>query len=148
LYPFLYYGLKAMSNRGDVAVAYVYNNGEIRRLEVDLSREGEGSAPGAAAVGCVYVEDCCKEVDGGVICKFGREEPTPGERPSATAYVALTKDGAVYAYRPPRLWHLAVGVHGFDFAIVATEAAVVEVLGGEVRGASSGASYSKSTALA
>jgi len=133
LYPFLYYGLKAMSNRGDVAVAYVYNNGEIRRLEVDLSREGEGSAPGVAAVGCVYVEDCCKEVDGGVICKFGKEEPAPGERPSATAYVALTKDGAVYAYRPPKLWHLAVGAHGFDFAIIATEAAVVEVLGGEVR---------------
>jgi len=37
------------------------------------------------------------------------------------------------AKRSAQLWHLAVGVHGFDFAIVATESAAVEILGGEVR---------------
>ncbi|MFN3804163.1 MAG: phosphoribosyltransferase family protein [Pyrobaculum sp.] len=132
LYPLLYYGLKAMSNRGDVASAYTLAGGVVKRVEIDLSREEERSVTGEAAVGCVYVEECCKETKWGALCKFGPEDPAPGERPAGTAYVALTREG-LYVYRPPNFWHLAVGAHGFDFLIAATESSAVEVLGGEVR---------------
>ncbi|MEM0370648.1 MAG: phosphoribosyltransferase family protein [Pyrobaculum sp.] len=132
LYPFIYYGLKAMSNRGDVAVAYVWGDGGLKRVDVDLTREEGGAAHGVAAVGCVYVDNCCKETGGGVVCKFGPEEAAPGSRPAKTAYVALD-GGVLYVYRPPELWHLAVGAHGFDFFIAATESAAVEILGGDLR---------------
>lgn len=133
LHPFIYFGLKAMSNRGDYAVAYVWEGGRLKKVEVDLSKEEEKTVFGEAAVGCVYVENCCRETERGVVCSFGPEAPEVGDAPSRTAYVALAGDGVLYAYRPPSLWHLAVGAHGFDFAIVATETAAVEVLGGEVR---------------
>lgn len=125
LLPFIYYGLKAMSNRGDRAVAYVHDGRSARRLELDLAREPEGRVEGTAAVGCVHVEDCCREEGGEVRCGFGQGE--------WEAYVKLAADGSVEARRPPRLWHLAIGAHGFDLAIVATESAAIEVLGGEVR---------------
>ena len=41
LYPFIYFGLKAMSNRGDYAVAYVWEGGRLKKVEVDLSKEAE-----------------------------------------------------------------------------------------------------------
>lgn len=131
LYPLLFYGLKAMSNRGDRAVAYVYSKGSLKRLELDLSREDGRAVEGSAAIGCVHAEDCCEEVPEGAICAFGGRASIGGL--GDAVYVALTRGGEVYAYRPPRLWHLAVGAHGFDFAIIATESAAVEVLGGEVR---------------
>lgn len=133
LYPLLYYGLKAMSNRGDVASAYILKGGAVRKVDIDLSTEGERSVTGEAAVGCVYVEECCKEVGWGTLCKFGPEDPAPGDRPAHTAYVALTREGLLYIYRPPNFWHLAVGAHGFDFLIAATESSTIEVLGGELR---------------
>lgn len=67
-----------------------------------------------------------------MVCKFGPEEAAPGSRPAKTAYVALD-GGVLYVYRPPELWHLAVGAHGFDFFIAATESAAVEILGGDLR---------------
>lgn len=133
LYPFIYYGLKAMSNRGDVAVAYVWGSSGLQRVEVDLAREESRGARGVAAVGCVYTEDCCREVDGGVVCSFGPEEASPGSKPAKTAYVAIDRHGALYVYRPYELWHLAMGAHGFDFFIAATESAAIEILGGDLR---------------
>ncbi|MGC9169819.1 MAG: phosphoribosyltransferase family protein [Thermoproteus sp.] len=134
LYPLLYYGLKAMANRGDVAIAYVHDGGDVRKIELDLAKEDEKRrATGRAAVGCVHVEDCCREMGEYIVCSFGPERVAPSQRPDKTAYVALSRSGDIYAYRPPRLWHMAVGAYGFDFAIVATETAAVEVLGGEVR---------------
>jgi amidophosphoribosyltransferase len=122
LWPLVFYGLKAMANRGDSAEAYVYDGGGLRRIEVDLAREAEKSLRGVAAVGCVSPDgDCCAEFPGGVRCHFGG------------TYVELGRDGVLRAKRSAQLWHLAVGVHGFDFAIVATESAAVEILGGEVR---------------
>jgi amidophosphoribosyltransferase len=122
LWPLIFYGLKAMANRGDSAEAYVYDGGGLRRVEVDLAREAEKSLRGVAAVGCVSPDgDCCAEFPGGVRCGIG------------DTYVELGRDGVLRAKRSAQLWHLAVGVHGFDFAIVATESAAVEILGGEVR---------------
>ncbi|MEM1570869.1 phosphoribosyltransferase family protein [Pyrobaculum sp.] len=147
LYPLVYYGLRAMANRGEVAVAYLLGRRGLERLEVDLSREEPRDVRGVAAVGCVYTEDCCR-VEGDVAyCAFGRGEVKPGAPSDAAAYVALTADGVLYAYRPPRLWHLAVGVHGFDFALIATETAAIEVLGGEVRRSLRGGELLKITRL-
>ncbi|MEM0484125.1 MAG: phosphoribosyltransferase family protein [Pyrobaculum sp.] len=134
LYPFVYYGLRAMANRGDVAVAYILGEtGELRRVEVDFSKEAAGEARGVAAVGCVSTEDCCRATEEGVYCAFGRDGVKLGAPSGDTVYVGLLKNGVVYAYRPPRLWHLAVGAHGFDFAIIATESSVIEILGGDLR---------------
>ncbi|MEL9990606.1 MAG: phosphoribosyltransferase family protein [Thermoproteus sp.] len=134
LYPLAYYGLKAMANRGDRAVAYILSEAGLRKLEVDLDKEPEtATAPGRAAVGCVSTEECCWEHGGSVVCSFGPERPHLGEKPRRTAYVGISAEGRLYAYRPPELWHLAVGAHGFDFALVATETAAIEVLGGEAR---------------
>jgi amidophosphoribosyltransferase (EC 2.4.2.14) len=122
LWPLIFYGLKAMSNRGEHAEAYVYTGGGIERVEVDLAREAERSIRGVAAVGCVSPDGgCCTEGDRGVRCGMGG------------TYVELGLDGALTARRGEQLWHLALGAHGFDFAIVATESAAVEILGGEVR---------------
>ncbi|MGK0550247.1 MAG: amidophosphoribosyltransferase, partial [Pyrobaculum sp.] len=99
LYPLVYYGLRAMANRGDVAVAYLLGRRGLERLEVDLSREEPRDVRGVAAVGCVYTEDCCR-VEGDVAyCAFGRGEVKPGAPSDAAAYVALTADGVLYAYR-------------------------------------------------
>ncbi|MGC9050352.1 phosphoribosyltransferase family protein [Pyrobaculum sp.] len=147
LYPLVYYGLKAMSNRGDYAVAYIYGGGGLRRVEVDLSREEAVEARGVAAVGCVYTEDCCREAGDGAACVFGRGFKKLGEAAGDAAYVGVDRSGALYAYRPPRFWHLAVGAHGFDFAIVATETAAIEVLGGEVRRSLRGGELLKITRL-
>ncbi len=130
LYPLLHYGVKAMSNRGDVTSVYILRGGRVEKI--DVSPES-GKAVGQAAVGCVYVEDCCVETEGGVVCKFGPEEVSIGDKPQNTVYTALTRDGVVYLYRPPNFWHLALGAHGFDFLIAATESSAIEVLGGEVR---------------
>ena len=122
LWALIYYGLKAMANRGDRAEAYLHAGGRAERVEVDLAREEERSARGVAAVGCVSPNgDCCEERGGAVRCSFG------------DTYVELGPDGALTARRGDALWHLALGAHGFDFAIVATESAAIEVLGGEVR---------------
>jgi amidophosphoribosyltransferase len=122
LWPLIFYGLKAVANRGDSAEAYVYDGGGLRRGEVDLAREAEKSLRGVAAVGCVSPDGgCCAEFPGGVRCGF------------SGTYVELGRDGVLRAKRGAQLWHLAVGVHGFDFAIVTTESAAVEMLGGEVR---------------
>jgi amidophosphoribosyltransferase len=122
LWPLVFYRLKAMANRGDSAETYVYDGGGLRRIEVDLAREAEKSLRGVAAVGCVSPDgDCCAESPGGVRCHFGG------------TYVELTRDGVLMAKRGTQLWHLAVGVHGSDFATVATESAAVEILGGEMQ---------------
>jgi len=122
LWPLIYYGLKAMSNRGESAEAYLHTGEGIEKVEVDLAREVEKSARGLAAVGCVSPEGgCCEKVGNGVRCSFGG------------TYVELDPHGVLTAHRGEELWHLALGAHGFDFAIVATESAVVEILGGEVR---------------
>jgi amidophosphoribosyltransferase len=42
LWPLVFYGLKAMANRGDSAEAYVYDGGGLRRVEVDLYRVSRG----------------------------------------------------------------------------------------------------------
>lgn len=147
LYPLVYYGLKAMANRGDVAIAYLLGPRGLERLDLDLSREAPREAKGVAAVGCVYTEDCCREEDGVVYCAFGKDDVKPGAPSSGVVYVALSRDGVLYAYRPPRFWHLAVGAHGFDFAVVATETAAIEVLGGEVRRSLRGGELLKITRL-
>lgn len=127
--PLVYYGLLAMRNRGEQFVAYVHDGSAIRRVEASQSL----SIRGIAAVGCAWAKDgCCVEGPGYVLCKAGIEEARPGDAPSRTTYVALTEGGEVLAYRSG-LWHLAVGAYGFDLAIVATETAAIEVLGGEVR---------------
>ncbi|ACB40819.1 phosphoribosyltransferase family protein [Pyrobaculum neutrophilum] len=123
LWSMVYYGLRALANRGDFAEAYVYNGG-VERVEVDLSREVERSLRGSAAVGCVSPNGgCCREVENGVRCSTWDGE----------TYVELRRDGVVVAKRGGSLWHLALGAHGFDYAIVSTESAAIEILGGEVR---------------
>ncbi|WP_258871779.1 hypothetical protein [Pyrobaculum aerophilum] len=99
----MYYGLRAMANRGDVAVAYILGEtGELRRVEVDFSKEAAGEARGVAAVGCVSTEDCCRATEEGVYCAFGRDGVKLGAPSGDTVYVGLLKNGVVYAYRPPR----------------------------------------------
>lgn len=78
LYPFIYYGLKAMSNRGDVAVAYVWGDGGLKRVDVDLTREEGGAAHGVAAVGCVYVDNCCKETGAAWCVNSAQRRPRRG----------------------------------------------------------------------
>lgn len=123
LWSMVYYGLKALTNRGDFAEAYVYNGG-VERVEVDLSREVERSLRGSAAVGCVSPNGgCCREVEGGVRCSTN----------DGGTYVELRRDGVVAARRGESLWHLTLGAHGFDYAIISTESAAIEILGGEIR---------------
>ncbi len=45
LWPLVFYGLKAMANRGDSAEAYVYDGDGLRRVEAGLTREAEKSPP-------------------------------------------------------------------------------------------------------
>jgi len=122
--PFVHYGLKAMLNRGERAEAYVLTSSGVREVNVRLAREARVSARGTAAVGCVSPDGgCCAESPGGVRCAVA----------GSGTYVELRRDGVVIARRGTPLWHLALGAHGFDFIVVATESAAIEILGGSLR---------------